>query len=52
MPIPSGWTRMRQRVGRGEQPTPHWRGKLVVVIDELDKLTEDEEGDEVHPDRS
>ena len=43
-PIPSGWTRMRQRVGRGEQPAPHWRGKLVVVIDELDKLTEDEEG--------
>ena len=43
MPIPSGWRACAQRLGRGEQPAP-WRGRLVVVIDELDKLTGDEEG--------
>ena len=43
VPPPSGWNRMRRRRGPADQPA-HWRGKLVVVIDELDKLTASEDG--------
>jgi serine/threonine-protein kinase len=35
----------RRRWGRRRAPaTPAWQGKLVVIVDELDKLTVDDEG--------
>jgi len=44
MPPPTGWSRVRRRLGRDQQSEEHWHGKLVVVIDELDKLTVSDEG--------
>ena len=43
MPPPTGWTPLRRRRPRRE-PEEHWHGKLVVVIDELDKLTASDQG--------
>jgi eukaryotic-like serine/threonine-protein kinase len=40
---PTGWSRMLRRPPRVETSEP-WHGHIVVVIDELDKLTANEDG--------